>query len=130
MLAMILTEAGMQPSFLVGGDVNDVGTGAHWTGRDLLVVEADESDGTFLELPLDGTIVTNVEVDHLDHFGRPEAIVAAFDEYLAGVTGPKVVLPRRPPRRPTGPRPTTPPPTAPPPAPTTAPSTSGPTTAP
>jgi UDP-N-acetylmuramate--alanine ligase len=91
MLAMILTEAGMQPSFLIGGDVNDVGTGAHWTGRDLLVVEADESDGTFLELPLHGTIVTNVEVDHLDHFGRPEAIVAAFDEYLGAVPGPKVV---------------------------------------
>jgi UDP-N-acetylmuramate--alanine ligase len=91
MLAMILTEAGVQPSFLVGGDVNDVGTGAHWTGHDLLVVEADESDGTFLELPLHGTIVTNVEVDHLDHYGRPEAIVAAFDEYLAAVEGPCVV---------------------------------------
>jgi UDP-N-acetylmuramate--alanine ligase len=91
MLAMILTEAGFQPSFLVGGDVNDVGTGAHWTGRDLLVVEADESDGTFLELPLDGTILTNVEVDHLDHFGRPDAIVTAFDDYLAGVAGAKVV---------------------------------------
>jgi UDP-N-acetylmuramate--alanine ligase len=91
MLAMILTEAGLQPSFLVGGDVNDVGTGAQWTGRDLLVVEADESDGTFLELPLHGTILTNVEVDHLDHFGRPDAIVAAFDDYLAGVPGPTVV---------------------------------------
>jgi UDP-N-acetylmuramate--alanine ligase len=90
MLAMILTEAGLQPSFLVGGDVNDVGTGAHWTGRELLVVEADESDGTFLELPLHATILTNVEVDHLDHFGRPDAIVTAFDEYLAGVPGPKV----------------------------------------
>ena len=91
MLAMILTEAGLQPSFVVGGDVNDVGTGAHWTGSDLLVVEADESDGTFLALPLHGTILTNVEVDHLDHFGRPEAIVAAFDDYLAAVAGPKVV---------------------------------------
>jgi UDP-N-acetylmuramate--alanine ligase len=91
MLAMILTEAGLQPSFLVGGDVNDVGTGAHWTGHDLLVVEADESDGTFLELPLYGTILTNVEVDHLDHFGRPEAIATAFDEYLGGVVGPTVV---------------------------------------
>jgi UDP-N-acetylmuramate--alanine ligase len=92
MLTMILTEAGVQPSFIVGGDVNDVGTGAHWTDAEhLLVVEADESDGTFLELPVDGTIVTNVEVDHLDHYGTPEAIVAAFDTYLAGVPGPKVV---------------------------------------
>jgi UDP-N-acetylmuramate--alanine ligase len=92
MLTMILTEAGFQPSFIVGGDVNDVGTGAHWTDAEhLLVVEADESDGTFLELPVDGTIVTNVEVDHLDHYGTPEAIVAAFDAYLDGVPGPKVV---------------------------------------
>jgi UDP-N-acetylmuramate--alanine ligase len=100
MLSMILTEAQRQPSFLVGGDVNDVGTGAHWAGaragegfeRDhLLVVEADESDGTFLELPVAATVVTNVEVDHLDHYGTPEAIVAAFDAYLAGIAGPKVV---------------------------------------
>ena len=92
MLTMILTEAGLAPSFVVGGDVNDVGTGAHWSGADhLLVVEADESDGTFLELPVDATIVTNVEVDHLDHYGTPEAIVAAFDRYLAGIAGPKVV---------------------------------------
>jgi UDP-N-acetylmuramate--alanine ligase len=100
MLSMILTEAGRQPSFLVGGDVNDVGTGAHWAGAragegfdpdHLLVVEADESDGTFLELPVDATIVTNVEVDHLDHYGTPGAIVAAFDDYLGGVGGPKVV---------------------------------------
>ena len=92
MLTMILTEAGLRPSFIVGGDVNDVGTGAHWTDAEhLLVVEADESDGTFLELPVDATIVTNVEVDHLDHYGTPEAIVAAFDAYLANVAGPKVV---------------------------------------
>jgi UDP-N-acetylmuramate--alanine ligase len=100
MLSMILSEAGRQPSFLVGGDVNDVGTGAHWAGAraggafdpdHLLVVEADESDGTFLELPVDAAIVTNVEVDHLDYYGSPEAIVAAFDRYLAAVHGPKVV---------------------------------------
>ena len=66
---MILAEAGLEPSFLVGGDVHDVGTGAHWAGGRWLVVEADESDGTFLELPLAGTIVTNVEADHLDHYG-------------------------------------------------------------
>jgi UDP-N-acetylmuramate--alanine ligase len=91
MLAMILVEAGLQPSYVVGGDVNDVGTGAHWSGGEHLVVEADESDGTFLELPLFATIVTNVEVDHLDHYGTPAAIEAAFDQYLAGVPGPKVV---------------------------------------
>lgn len=91
MLAMMLVEAGARPSFVVGGDVTDVGAGAHWSGEEWLVVEADESDGTFLELPLWGTIVTNVEVDHLDHFGTFEEIVASFDRYLAQVEGPKVL---------------------------------------
>ena len=91
MLMAILSEAGMLPSFLIGGDLNDIGTGAAWSGGDWLVVEADESDGTFLELPLYGTIVTNIEADHLDHFGTLDAIVAGFDEYLAHIPGPKVV---------------------------------------
>lgn len=91
MLTTIAVDAGMAPSFLIGGDLNDVGTGAAWTGRGPLIVEADESDGTFLELPLHATIVTNIETDHLDHFGTLENIVAGFDQYLAGVAGPKVV---------------------------------------
>ncbi len=91
MLAMTMVEAGLHPSFVVGGDVNDVGAGAHWTGGEWLVVEADESDGTFLELPLWATILTNVETDHLDHFGDFDAIVAGFDRYLGRIPGPKVV---------------------------------------
>jgi UDP-N-acetylmuramate--alanine ligase len=54
-------------------------------------VEADESDGTHLELPLFATILTNIEVDHLDHYGTFEGIVDAFDRYLAQTPGPKVV---------------------------------------
>jgi UDP-N-acetylmuramate--alanine ligase len=91
MLMLVLAEADMRPSFVVGGDVTDVGTGAQWTGGPWLVVEADESDGTHLELPLHGTIVTNVEVDHLDHYGSFDGIVDSFDDYLAQVRGPKVV---------------------------------------
>ncbi len=91
MLMLALAEAGLAPSFIVGGDVFDAGTGAQWTGGEWLVVEADESDGTHLELPLYATILTNVDVDHLDHFGSFEAIVAAFDRYLAQIAGPKVV---------------------------------------
>jgi len=90
MLAMILTEAGFEPSFLVGGDVQEVGTSARWTGGPLLVVEADESDKTFLELPLAATILTTVEVDHLDHWGTPAALVAGFEQYLGAVDGPVV----------------------------------------
>jgi UDP-N-acetylmuramate--alanine ligase len=54
-------------------------------------VEADESDGTHLQLPLYGTILTNVEIDHLDYYGTFEAIVEGFDQYLAQIDGPKVL---------------------------------------
>ncbi len=91
MLMLILAEAGLRPSFVVGGDVTDVGTGAQWTHGDWMVVEADESDGTHLELPVHGTILTNVESDHLDHYGSFDGIVAAFDEYLGQIDGPKVI---------------------------------------
>ncbi|MEO7369760.1 MAG: UDP-N-acetylmuramate--L-alanine ligase, partial [Ilumatobacteraceae bacterium] len=91
MLMLILAAAGLRPSFIVGGDVTDMGTGAQWTEGEWLVVEADESDGTHLELPLFGTILLNVEVDHLDFFGTEDAIVASFDRYLAQTAGPKVL---------------------------------------
>ena len=91
MLMLILAEAGLRPSFVIGGDVNDMGTGAQWTGGEWFVVEADESDGTHLELPLHGTVLTNIDVDHLDLYGSIEGIEEAFDRYLAQVPGPKVV---------------------------------------
>ncbi len=91
MLMLILAEADLRPSFVIGGDVTDMGTGAQWTGSDWFVVEADESDGTHLELPLHGTILTNVDVDHLDYYGTIEGIEQAFDQYLAQIPGPKVV---------------------------------------
>lgn len=91
MLMLILAEAGLRPSFVIGGDVTDMGTGAQWTGSEWLVVEADESDGTHLRLPLYGTILTNIEVDHLDYYGTPAAIFDGFDQYLAQIDGPKVL---------------------------------------
>ena len=60
-------------------------------GGQWLVVEADESDGTHLELPLYGTILTNVEIDHLDHYGSYDGIIDSFDRYLAQIPGPKVL---------------------------------------
>ncbi|MBA3400210.1 MAG: UDP-N-acetylmuramate--L-alanine ligase, partial [Acidimicrobiia bacterium] len=69
MLLLVLADAGLHPNFVIGGDVTDMGTGAQWTGGDWLLVEADESDGTHLELPLHGTILTNIDVDHLDLYG-------------------------------------------------------------
>jgi UDP-N-acetylmuramate--alanine ligase len=91
MVMLILAEAGLRPSFVIGGDVNDMGTGAQWTGGEWFVVEADESDGTHLELPLYATILTNIDLDHLDHYGSMDEIERSFDRYLAQVPGPKVV---------------------------------------
>jgi UDP-N-acetylmuramate--alanine ligase len=91
MLMLILAHAGLRPSFVIGGDVNDMGTGAQWTGGEWFVVEADESDGTHLALPLHGSILTNIDLDHLDHFGSIDEIERSFDRYLDQIPGPKVV---------------------------------------
>ena len=94
MLAMILVEAGLHPSFVVGGDLNDVGGGAVWDNdhHDApFVVEADESDGTFLELGAHAVIVTNVEADHLDFWGDFGRLTAAFEEFVQAAPGPRIV---------------------------------------
>lgn len=91
MLALILRAAGWQPSFIIGGDLNEVGTNAAYDTGEWLVVEADESDGTFLELASDAAIVTNVEPDHLDHYGGFAQLIAAFDRFLDGIDGARVV---------------------------------------
>jgi UDP-N-acetylmuramate--alanine ligase len=91
MLALILRAAGWHPSFLIGGDVNEVGTNAAYDDGEWLVVEADESDGTFLELEPDAAIVTNVEPDHLDHYGGFARLTGAFEDFLRGVPGTRVV---------------------------------------
>ncbi|HTZ08244.1 MAG TPA: UDP-N-acetylmuramate--L-alanine ligase [Acidimicrobiales bacterium] len=82
LLALILVEAGLRPSFLIGGDVNEIGTNAVWDSGDWLVLEADESDGTFLHLDPEVAVLTNVEPDHLDHYGDVDALVAAFDTFV------------------------------------------------
>ena len=91
MLTAILIEAKLNPSYLIGGDVNDFGRGASWTGSDLFVVEADESDSTHLQLPLSGAILTNVDIDHLDNFQTFDAIRESFNEFMIKVKGPRVL---------------------------------------
>jgi len=91
MLGAALAGAGLRPSFIVGGRVLDAGSGGRWDTGEWLVVEADESDGTFLELPAEAVVVTSVEPDHLEHYGSFENLVAAFDRFLAAATGPRVV---------------------------------------
>ncbi|MDG2908092.1 MAG: UDP-N-acetylmuramate--L-alanine ligase [Acidimicrobiales bacterium] len=91
MLALVLRQAGVRPSFIIGGDVNEIGTGAAWDSGDLLVVEADESDGTFVRLPRSAAVVTNVEPDHLDHHGGYRELLAAFGRFVEETGGPVVV---------------------------------------
>ena len=84
MLATILDGAGRQPSFVVGGELLGLGTGARWDGAgEWLVVEADESDGTFVRLPADVAVVTSVEPDHLEYWGGFGPLVDAFRRFVA-----------------------------------------------
>ena len=91
MLALILRSAGWSPSFVIGGEVNEVGANAAFGEGDWLVVEADESDGTFLRLSPDAAVVTNVEPDHLDYYGDFAGLRRAFEQFVAAVSGPVVV---------------------------------------
>jgi UDP-N-acetylmuramate--alanine ligase len=83
LVALILVEAGWHPSFLIGGDVNEIGTNAVWDRGEWLVVEADESDSTFLALEPEIAVVTSIEADHLDHYGGFAELVDAFDRFCA-----------------------------------------------
>jgi UDP-N-acetylmuramate--alanine ligase len=86
LVSLVLVEAGWHPSFLIGGDVNEIGTNAVWDKGDWLVVEADESDGTFLSLDPEVAVVTNAEPDHLDHYGGFDELVRAFDQFCSNAT--------------------------------------------
>src|SRR5699024_11599128 len=79
------SASGVDPSFVIGGVLSTTGTNAHAGTGDVVVVEADESDGSFLLYePVIG-ILTNVEADHLDHYGRPEKVREAFIEFCNGI---------------------------------------------
>jgi UDP-N-acetylmuramate--alanine ligase len=91
MLAAILGDAGFRPSYIIGGDIRGVDGGACWQpGSEWLVVEADESDGTFLELGAEAVIITSIEADHLDHYGDEAALRSAFRTFASTATGPRV----------------------------------------
>ncbi len=92
MLALVLVEAGLHPSFIIGGEVNEIGTNAVWDKGEWLVVEADESDGTFLQLVPEIGIVTSVEPDHLEYYGSFEDLKAAFAVFLGRVEIPIVCV--------------------------------------
>lgn len=85
MLTIAIQNCGADPSFAIGSELNDSGANAHQGAGDLFIVEADESDGSFLMLPAEAGIVTNVEPDHLDHWGTFEAIEEGFVEFAEGI---------------------------------------------
>ena len=85
-LVATLLEAGkFDPTVINGGIINAYGTNARLGGGDWMVVEADESDGTFLKLPADIAVVTNIDPEHLDHFGTFEAIKEAFRAFVENI---------------------------------------------
>jgi UDP-N-acetylmuramate--alanine ligase len=85
MLTVAVQACGVDPSFAIGGDLNESGSNAHAGEGDVFVAEADESDRSFLLLAPYGAIVTNVEADHLDNYGDLAAVEAAFDRFLQTV---------------------------------------------
>jgi UDP-N-acetylmuramate--alanine ligase len=85
MLTVAVQACGADPSFAIGGDLNESGSNAHAGAGDVFVAEADESDRSFLLLAPFAGIVTNVEADHLDNYGDLAAVEAAFDRFLTTV---------------------------------------------
>jgi UDP-N-acetylmuramate--alanine ligase len=83
LVASVLSEAGMDPTFVIGGSCLSAGANARLGGGEWLVAEADESDGSFLRLNPLMAVVTNIDADHLENYGGDFANVqAAFSEFL------------------------------------------------
>jgi UDP-N-acetylmuramate--alanine ligase len=82
MTTVVLQSAGLDPSFVIGSELNESGSNAHLGSGQWMVVEADESDGTFLQLPTSVAIVTNVEADHLNYWKDYQAIEDAFVQFV------------------------------------------------
>lgn len=81
MAAVALDFAGAAPSWAIGAHVDDLGTNAHLGTGQWFVAEADESDGSFLNYAPSIAVVTNIEADHLDHYGSEEAFIRAFEDF-------------------------------------------------
>lgn len=85
MLTVILQACDADPSFAIGSELNETGSNAHLGSGDAFVVEADESDGSFLRLDARVGIITNVEPDHLNYWGTAEAMEQGFVDFAAGI---------------------------------------------
>jgi len=81
MVATVLSAAGLDPTAVVGGKVNVLDSNAKLGKGELMVVEADESDGSFLKLHPSLAVVTNIDPEHMDHYGTLDALKTAFAEF-------------------------------------------------
>jgi UDP-N-acetylmuramate--alanine ligase len=85
MLTVALQRAALDPSFAIGGMINMSGTNAHLGTGDIFVAEADESDGSFLAYKPSGAIITNLELDHVDHFPTFDVLADAFLQFISTI---------------------------------------------
>ena len=85
MVAALLDAGGFDPTVINGGIINAYGTNARLGKGEWMVVESDESDGTFVKLPADVAIVTNIDPEHLDHYGTFDAAKAAFLSFVENI---------------------------------------------
>nr|WP_319513540.1 UDP-N-acetylmuramate--L-alanine ligase [uncultured Cohaesibacter sp.] len=85
LVAALLDAGGMDPTVINGGIINAYGTNARMGDGDWMVVEADESDGTFVKLPADIAVVTNIDAEHLDHYHTYDAVKDAFRAFVENV---------------------------------------------
>ncbi|SDU26959.1 UDP-N-acetylmuramate--L-alanine ligase [Stappia sp. ES.058] len=84
-IAALLDAGGLDPTVINGGIINAYGTNARMGKGDWMVVEADESDGTFVKLPADVAVVTNIDPEHLDHYGDFDGVRSAFHQFVENV---------------------------------------------
>src|SRR5258707_1091720 len=85
MVAALLDAGGFDPTVINGGIINAYGTNARMGASDWMVVEADESDGTFVKLPVDVALVTNIDPEHLDYYGSFDRVRDAFHQFIENV---------------------------------------------
>jgi len=85
LVACLLEAAGMDPTVINGGIINAYNSNTRLGEGEWMVVEADESDGSFLRLPAVIAVVTNMDPEHLDHWGTADAMVAGYDQFVANV---------------------------------------------
>ncbi len=85
LVAAVLAEAGMDPTVINGGVINALGANAYLGGGEWMVVEADESDGAFLKLPSTVAVVTNIDPEHLDHWGDFDAVRRAYRTFIENI---------------------------------------------